>query len=126
MLRTFVTLAVFACCLFQVAEMNPEIYKKCVDQERVDVGEFQKLKGGRMENPSQNFKCFNKCFLENVGIISGGRIDENKVLSFLNELPADKKDKSITAFNRCKTRTGSDDCDTAYQYMACMGENVTV
>uniref|UniRef100_T1GNZ4 Uncharacterized protein n=1 Tax=Megaselia scalaris TaxID=36166 RepID=T1GNZ4_MEGSC len=125
-MKNIVLVAALGCFLFQMVEMNPELTKKCIEQEKVDIMEFQKIKNGKIEDPSHNFKCFNKCFMENIGFLVNGKLMEDKVLEALNQLPADKKDKTIAAFNKCKSKTGADDCDTAYQYMACMGENVTL
>lgn len=104
--------------------MNPDIFMKCVAQEKVDETEFRKMAGGKIENPSENLKCFSKCFLEQHGLLSAGKLNEQKIMAFLNGLPAEKKDMYIAAFNKCKTKTGASECDTAYQYMVCMEENV--
>lgn len=67
-----------------------------------------------MENPFENYKCY-----ESVGAMSDGKIDEEKEIKHWNDYENGLKDK----FNKCMAITGSGPCDTAYKFHGCILKN---
>lgn len=85
----------------------------------MDNAEFQKIIGGRIENPSQNLKCFDRCVMESTGFMSHGKIDEETSLKRFEE----RHKRTVAAFSTCKSEIGTDTCDTAYKFTECMHDN---
>lgn len=101
-----------------MALLGEQFKKECADQEKVDMAELEKLKSGKLENPSDSLKCFSRCKLEKGGFFSNGMYVDEKVKESFNSSP--KKDTLLTAYEECKQIKGANDCDTAFKGMSCM------
>ncbi|TMW41371.1 hypothetical protein DOY81_013549 [Sarcophaga bullata] len=68
---------------------------------------------------------FGKCVMEKQGHWKNGSFDENAAKKQMQSIPAfkEKQDEINKAIDECKTKKGSNECDTAYLITKCFGEH---
>lgn len=98
--------------------MDEQYHHECMDQEKVELEDMGKLRGGNIENPSQNMKCFHRCVMEKLGIMKEGKLLDDKVTEIFSK--NENKDDNLRTYNECKSMKGANDCDTAFKIITCM------
>uniref|UniRef100_T1GMW4 Uncharacterized protein n=1 Tax=Megaselia scalaris TaxID=36166 RepID=T1GMW4_MEGSC len=119
-MKAFLVFAVIlAVAVAEMHEMMGEQFKKeCMDQEKVDASELEKVRSGQLDNPSEKLKCFNRCMFEKGGFFKDGMFVDEKVKEFLNKHT--QKEHMLTAYEDCKKIKGTNDCDTTFKVFECM------
>lgn len=100
----------------EVQEMAKMVRDSCVGETNADVSLIEKISAGAPLTPDPVLKCYIKCTMETIGMMSDGEMDLNVVMSLL---PEDLKNKHGAGLQACGTKKGADDCDTAYLTQVC-------
>lgn len=81
-------------------EEMEQVTKECLQQTPYTSDDVTKFQNGQI---TQNIKCFFKCSWEKMGVIKDGILVQSK------------------AHAKCRSVTGTDPCDLAYNYNTCLG-----
>lgn len=98
----------------------------CLEETKANQDELKSFFKGELKGePKEALKCHLKCFMEKQGQWKNGAFDEKSAIKYLQNIPAlkDHQDAINKAMNDCKTQKGSNECDTAYLIMKCLGEH---
>ncbi|KAF7383739.1 hypothetical protein HZH68_014496 [Vespula germanica] len=100
--------------------MKADIKRECRKQSMVSWGKesLKKLKTGDFEQDDPRVKCYVRCFMIKNGILNdkGQWTDLEKALQ---HLPKFMQESSWEIFQRCKSVSGDDPCDKAFQVAKC-------
>lgn len=106
-------------------------FKECMESNGLDPKQgkeiFKKLHSGQdLEgDEKKNFGCANKCMMEKQGVWKDGKVDAAEWEKKTMEHPMASKVPNIKeAIQECSGKTGSDECDTAYEIAKCMKEKL--
>ncbi|XP_076678385.1 odorant binding protein 9 isoform X2 [Andrena cerasifolii] len=78
---------------------------------------LRRMKAGDFEQEDPQLKCYLRCFMTRNGILnSNAEIDLQRAL---RHIPRSLQESSIKLLNKCKSVSGSDPCDKAFQIAKC-------
>ncbi|XP_067000381.1 general odorant-binding protein 69a [Anabrus simplex] len=100
----------------KVMEMAKELDKTCRTETGAPRDSLQKYIHGLMADNEQ-FKCYIKCIMVQIDSLS-----DDGVFSLeaeLDNVPPEIREEGHRIVHDCKTTTGVDACDTAYQIHMC-------
>lgn len=82
------------------------------------MAEVEQLISGKLENVSQNLKCFKRCLMEKSGFFKDGTFNDEKFKEHYKNSP--NKDAMLASYEECKKIKGANDCDTIFKVGQCM------
>lgn len=102
----------------EMAELAKMLHDNCGEETGADLSAVDKVNAGAdlTSLTDGKFKCYIKCLMETSGMMSEGAVDLDAVLALL---PEDLRHKNEDKLRACGTKTGADDCDTAWATQVC-------
>ena len=122
-----IILAIVAGVFCQAPEFSDEMkakIKQAVDECKAEVNlsaeDAAKVENKDYTNPSENMKCLGNCILEKMGALKDGVVQKDFVLEKLGPIAGEENVRQ--AIEKCSGIKGANNCDTAFQVIACMKE----
>uniref|UniRef100_A0A1I8PVW0 Uncharacterized protein n=1 Tax=Stomoxys calcitrans TaxID=35570 RepID=A0A1I8PVW0_STOCA len=123
----------FTCVLLAVIPIKADyvenfkaILESCQKEFPITQDDKEKALAGNLNpNPSEAFKCHLKCVMEKKDLFKNGsfNVDHFVEISQKNPLIKDHLEDIPKIAEKCKSASGSNDCDTAFKITACLMEN---
>lgn len=104
----------------EMAEMAQMLREDCLGQTGADLALIEEINNGATVMPDPKLKCYMKCLMETVGVMS----EETVLVEVVAALMPEELAKYADLLRACGTKKGVDACDTAFQTQICWQQSM--